>query len=31
MGKVLNDLGVKPTRKVFRWFDKITWERSFTT
>jgi hypothetical protein len=30
MGKVLNDLGVKPTRKVFRWFDKITWERSFT-
>ena len=30
MGKVLNDLGVKPSKKVFRWFDKITWERTFT-
>ena len=30
MGKVLNDLGVKPARKVFRWFDKVTWERAFT-
>ena len=30
-GKVLNDLGVRPLRKVFRWFDKITWERAFTS
>ena len=31
MGKVLNDLGVRPMRKVFRWFDKVTWERGFTS
>ena len=29
-GKVMNDMGVKPLRKVFRWFDKVTWERGFT-
>ena len=23
-------MGVRPGRKVFRWFDKITWERGFT-
>ena len=31
LGKVFNDLGVKPGRKVFKWFDKITWERAFTS
>ncbi len=30
LGKVMNDMGVRPGRKVFRWFDKITWERGFT-
>lgn len=31
LGKVLNDLGVKPLKKVFKWFDKVTWERAFTS
>ena len=31
LGKVMNDLGVRPARSVFKWFDKVTWERAFTS